>query len=162
MILHDTASGILPERSHPTVPSEASAALARQLCDELEGVRVVAVDDDADARKLLETVLTRCRAKVTVVASAAEALEAVRRERPDVLLSDVEMPGEDGYTFIAKVRALPPEEGGQTPAAALTAYARMEDRTKALRAGFQMHVPKPVEPAELVAVVANLAARVKA
>ncbi len=72
------------------------------------------------------------------------------------------MPGTDGYTFIAKVRALPPEEGGQTPAAALTAYARVEDRTKALRAGFQMHVPKPVEPAELVAVVANLAARTKA
>ena len=120
---------------------------------------MVAVDDDADARKLLGTVLTRCHAKVTVVASAADALEAVRRERPDVLLSDVEMPGEDGYSLIAKVRALPPGEGGQTPAAALTAYARLEDRTKALRAGFQMHVPKPVEPAELVAVVANLAAR---
>ena len=98
---------------------------------------------------------------VTVVPSAAEALEAVRRERPDVLLSDVEMPGEDGYAFIAKVRALPPEEGGRTPAAALTAYARMEDRTKALRAGFQLHVPKPVDPAELVAVVANLATRSK-
>ena len=119
----------------------------------------MAGDEDADARKLLGTALTRCRAEVTVVASAAEALEAVRRERPDVLLSDVEMPGEDGYSLIAKVRALPPQEGGQTPAAALTAYARVEDRTKALRAGFQMHVPKPVEPAELVAVVANLAAR---
>ncbi len=161
MILH-AAPGILPERAHPTVPSAASAAVGFQQCEELAGVRVVAVDDDADARKLLETVLTRCRAEVTVVASAAEALEAVRRMRPDVLLSDVEMPGEDGYSFIAKVRALPSEEGGQTPAAALTAYARMEDRTKALRAGFQMHVPKPVEPAELVAVVANLAARVKA
>ncbi len=161
MILH-AAPGILPERAHPTVPSATSGGTGFQQCDELAGVRVVAVDDDADARKLLSTVLTRCRAEVTVLASAAEALEAVRRIRPDVLLSDVEMPGEDGYSFIAKVRALPPEEGGQTPAAALTAYARMEDRTKALRAGFQMHVPKPVEPAELVAVVANLAARVKA
>ncbi len=159
MILH-AAPGVLPERAHPTVPASGNGA-AFQLCDELAGVRVVAVDDDADARKLLGTVLTRCRATVTVVASAAEALEAVRRERPDVLLSDVEMPGEDGYALIAQVRALPPEEGGQTPAAALTAYARMEDRTRALRAGFQMHVPKPVEPAELVAVVANLAARQK-
>ena len=96
---------------------------------------------------------------MTVVATPAEALEAVRRLRPDVLLSDIEMPGTDGYTFISQVRALPPEEGGQTPAAALTAYARVEDRTRALRAGFQLHVPKPVEPAELVAVVANLAAR---
>ncbi len=162
IILHAAVAGISPERAHPTVPSPTSAAAGFQQCDELEGVRVVAVDDDADARKLLGTVLTRCRATVTVVASAAEALEAVRRERPDVLLSDVEMPGEDGYSLIAKVRALPPEEGGQTPAAALTAYARLEDRTKALRAGFQMHVPKPVEPAELVAVVANLAARAKA
>ena len=121
----------------------------------------MAVDDDADARKLLETVLTRCRAKVTVVSTPAEALEAVRRLRPDVLLSDIEMPGTDGYAFIAQVRALPPEEGGQTPAAALTAYARVEDRTRALRAGFQLHVPKPVEPSELVAVVANLAKRGK-
>ena len=158
IILHAAAVSA-PERAHPTVPSGVGNGF--QLCDELAGVRVVAVDDDADARKLLGTVLKRCQASVTVVSSAADALEAVRRERPDVLLSDVEMPGEDGYSLIAKVRALPPEEGGQTPAAALTAYARMEDRTKALRAGFQMHVPKPVEPAELVAVVANLAARGK-
>ena len=159
MVLH-AAPGVLPERAHPTVTAGPAAAIFERQ-GELEGVRIVAVDDDADARKLLETVLTHCRAIVTAVPTAADALAAVRRERPDVLLSDVEMPGEDGYMLIAQVRALPPEEGGQTPAAALTAYARMEDRTKALRAGFQMHVPKPVEPAELVAVVANLAAQGK-
>ncbi|MBE7211258.1 MAG: response regulator [Gluconacetobacter diazotrophicus] len=159
MVMHAAAVGT-PERAHPTVPVGEGQGF--QLDGELAGVRVVAVDDDADARKLLGAVLTRCLASVTVVASAAEALEAVRRERPDVLLSDVEMPGEDGYTLIGKVRALPAGEGGSTPAAALTAYARMEDRTRALRAGFQMHVPKPVDPAELVAVVANLAARSKA
>ena len=151
------------ERAHPTAPTNVAAGggMAFRCPEELEGIRIVAVDDDADARKLLETVLTHCRASVTTVATAAEALEAVRRLRPDVLLSDIEMPGEDGYSLIAKVRALPPGEGGQTPAAALTAYARVEDRTRALRAGFQLHVPKPVEPAELVAVVANLAARNK-
>ena len=125
----------------------------------LAGIRIVAVDDDADARKLLEVVLTRCKATVTVVATAAEALAAVRELRPDVLLSDVEMPNESGYDLMRQVRALPANEGGRTPAAALTAYARVADRTRALRAGFQLHIPKPVEPNELIAVIANLAAR---
>ncbi len=166
MIVHAGASK--PESAHPTAPSAAAGeghgngVLPFRCPPELAGIRVVAVDDDADARKLLETVLTRCHAQVTMTKTAAEALEAVRRERPDVLLSDVEMAGEDGYGLIAKVRALPPEEGGNTPAAALTAYARVEDRTRALRAGFQLHVPKPVEPSELVAVVVNLAKRGKA
>ena len=165
MIVHAGAGR--PEGAHPTAPSAAMGeghghgVMPFRCPPELAGVRVVAVDDDADARKLLETVLTRCHAQVTMAKTAAEALEAVRRERPDVLLSDVEMAGEDGYGLIAKVRALPPEEGGNTPAAALTAYARVEDRTRALRAGFQLHVPKPVEPAELVAVVMNLAKRGK-
>ena len=162
MIVHPGAER--PEAAHPTAPAAAAktngpASSPIQQAGDLSGVRVVAVDDDADARKLLETVLTLCRAEVTVVGTAAAALEAVQRLHPDVLLSDVEMGGEDGYSLIAKVRALPPEQGGATPAAALTAYARVEDRTRALRAGFQMHVPKPVEPMELVAVVANLAGR---
>ncbi len=140
---------------HPAV----SASEPIDFCAELAGVRIVAVDDDADARKLLHTVLTRCHAVVHVFATAAEALAAVRELRPDVLLSDVEMPDESGYDLLRQVRALPAEEGGRTPAAALTAYARGADRTRALRAGFQLHIPKPVEPSELIAAIANLAAR---
>ncbi|MBA3962757.1 MAG: response regulator [Chthoniobacterales bacterium] len=152
VILHERTKA---QGEHPQIASDAPF----DPCSELAGVRIVAVDDDADARKLLYTVLTRCQASVTVVATAAEALAAVRELRPDVLLSDIEMPNEDGYDLLRQVRALPPEEGGNTPAAALTAYARVTDRTRVLRAGFQLHVPKPVEPSELIAVIANLAAR---
>jgi CheY-like chemotaxis protein len=93
------------------------------------------------------------------VGSVVEALEAFEMGAPDVLISDIGMPGEDGYELIRKVRALPAENGGRVPAIALTAYARTEDRMQALRAGYQMHVPKPVELAELVAVVASLVQR---
>ena len=144
---------------HPTAEDTGRRGSLAQLPRALEGISIVAVDDDAEARVLLQRILTHCRATVTVVGSAEEALQAVKDLRPDVLLSDIEMPGEDGYSLIAKVRALRPEEGGNTPAAALTAYARAEDRTRALLAGFQLHVPKPVEPLELVAVVTNLAGR---
>ena len=128
-------------------------------CPELEGLRLLVVDDEADTRMLLKAVLERCGASVTAVSSAGEALAALKETRPDVLISDLGMPEEDGYSLIKKVRALPAKDGGQTPSAALTAYARVEDRMKVLRAGFQIHIPKPVEPAELVAVVANLAGR---
>ena len=97
--------------------------------------------------------------QVIAASSSEEALEAIGRERPDVLLSDIEMPGEDGHSLIRKVRALPPDRGRDIPAAALTAYARGEDRQKALLAGFQAHVSKPVPPAELTAVIAELAGR---
>lgn len=125
----------------------------------LEGVSIVAVDDDPDARALMEMVLTLCKATVTVVDHADAAFEALRRLRPDILLSDIEMPGRDGFSLIRQVRALPPEEGGQTPAAALTAYARKEDQIKALEAGFQYHLPKPVEAAQLVEMVGRLLGR---
>ena len=98
-------------------------------------------------------------AQVRATASAPEALEAFRRDVPDVLISDIGLPGEDGYALMGKIRALPATEGGQVPALALTAYSGAEDRRKALAAGFQMHVPKPAEPAALVAKVAVLAAR---
>ncbi|RYG75145.1 PAS domain S-box protein [bacterium] len=144
-----------PEREHPTAHRQVSF----ECLPELEGLHVLVVDDEDDARQLVTTVLQKCGTRVTSVGSAAEAFEALQKLRPDVLISDLGMPGEDGYSLIKKVRALPPYEGGQTPAAALTAYARVEDRMKVLRAGFQIHLPKPVEPAELVAVVANLAGR---
>ncbi len=100
-----------------------------------------------------------CDAEVVTAGSAAEAFDVLRRERPQVLVSDIGMPGEDGYALIRRVRALEQEEGGRTPAIALTAYARAEDRVNAIMAGFDMHVAKPVEPAELIAMVASLAAR---
>ncbi len=86
-------------------------------------------------------------------------MDALERQLPDVVISDIEMPGEDGFAFIRRLRQLPADRGGDTPAAALTAYARPEDRMRALIAGFQIHVPKPVEPAELITVVASLAGR---
>ncbi|MBD2179632.1 PAS domain S-box protein [Planktothrix sp. FACHB-1355] len=122
----------------------------------LNGLRVLVVDDDADSREFLTFVLQEYGAQATAVGSAAEGLEAVCKLKPDVLVSDIGMPGEDGYSLIRKVRALDAKEGGETPAVALTAYARDEDCKLALKLGFQMHVAKPVEPAELVKVVAKL------
>jgi CheY-like chemotaxis protein len=122
----------------------------------IDGLRIVAVEDEPDALDLLVLVLEQCGAKVKAVRSAGEGLEAVQRVLPDVLISDIGMPGEDGYALIQKVRALPPGAGGRTPAIALTAFARAEDRTRALRAGFHAHIAKPVEAAELLAVIASL------
>ena len=148
---------LLEERLKPEVASgEAGEPKLTELPKDLAGVRVVAVDDDADARHILKTVLTYCKAEVTVVANAEAAFRAVKELLPDVLLSDVEMAGEDGYSLIKRVRDLPPESGGNTPAAALTAYARAEDQNRVIEAGFQMHVPKPLEAARLVAVVKQL------
>jgi PAS domain S-box-containing protein len=132
------------------------AADRRGAPPELSGVRALVVDDEPVARELLRTVLETAGALVTVAASAAEAAGVLERERPEVLISDIGMPGEDGYALIRKVRALPPEQGGVIPAVAVTAHARTEDRTRALLAGFHLHVPKPVEAAELVAAVASL------
>jgi CheY-like chemotaxis protein/anti-sigma regulatory factor (Ser/Thr protein kinase) len=141
--------------SHPT----AGGRLTLECPSELEGLRVLLVEDEPDARELLVAVLGQCRADVRAVSNAADALLELEAWQPEVLISDIEMPGEDGYTLIRKIRRLPPERGGKIPAAALTAYARAEDRMRALLSGFQLHVPKPVEPAELVAVVASLAGR---
>jgi CheY-like chemotaxis protein len=98
---------------------------------------------------------------VTAFATTAEALIALEAERPDVLVSDIGMPGEDGYSFIRRVRALGPDRGGQVPAAALTAYVKGEDGERVLSAGFQVHLPKPVQPADLAGVVAMLAGRAR-
>jgi len=121
----------------------------------LEGIRVLVVDDEPDARSLIERLLQECEATVTTAGSASEALDQVERDAPDVLLSDIGMPKEDGYSLIRRIRKLP-GEASQIPAIALTAYARDEDRAKALQAGYQMHLAKPVEPVKLIAVVARL------
>jgi CheY-like chemotaxis protein len=120
------------------------------------------VDDDADARQLIAEILSRCGAQVRTAASAAKALEALRLWMPDVLLSDIGMPGGDGYSLIESVRALPAEHGGAIPAAALTAYAGAEDHARVLSCGYQAHLPKPIEPARLSALVAQLAGRAAA
>jgi PAS domain S-box-containing protein len=148
-----------PEHINPTAGDNIAAL---DYLPSLEGVRVLVVDDEQDTRELLRAMLEKCGSEVTTASSAPEALDVIERVRPDVLVSDLGMPGEDGYSLIAKVRALPAERGGRTPAAALTAYARVEDRLHVLRSGFQLHLPKPVEPMELATVVANLAGRITA
>jgi PAS domain S-box-containing protein len=125
----------------------------------IRGMKVLVVDDEADARELVQTLLEQCRAEVDTASSAADALALLGTREYDVIVSDIGMPGQDGYAFIAAVRALGAERGGRTPAVALTAYARTEDRTRALLAGFQSHVAKPVEPLELLVVVANVLTR---
>jgi CheY-like chemotaxis protein len=123
----------------------------------LDGVRVLVVDDTPYVRAVVRDILMEDGAKVTAVASAEEALAALQWERPDVLLSDLAMPGKGGYWLIQQVRALPPERGGVTPAAALTAFTGPEHRASVLRAGFQLHVEKPVGLEALIGAVAVLA-----
>jgi PAS domain S-box-containing protein len=125
----------------------------------LDGLRILIVDDEADASELLKIILGDWGAEVQSAGSAAEGLEALKRWSPDVLISDIEMPNEDGYSLIGKVRALPIKEGGQTPAIALTAHVRAEDRLRALSSGFDAHVSKPMEMVELITVISSLARR---
>lgn len=125
----------------------------------LEGLHVLVVEDTEDVQAVLTLLLEARGARVTCAGSARDALEAIERERPDVLVSDIGMPVEDGYDLIRSVRALRREYGGRTPAIALTAYASLADQTRALTAGFQAHVTKPVAAADLVAVVARVAGR---
>lgn len=114
------------------------------------------VEDDAGTREFVAFALEQYRADVTAVASALEALEVLARSKPDILVIDIGMPTVDGYTLVRQIRSMKPEQGGLLPASALTAYVGEHDQRQALGAGFQMHVPKPIEPAELVAVVARL------
>jgi len=125
----------------------------------LHGLRVLVVEDDPDTLDMLRHILDNSGAAVATAASAGEALDVMERWTPDALISDIAMPGQDGCELICKVRSRGPERGGNIPAVALTAYARAEDRVRALAAGFQLHVAKPVEPEELVAVVASLTGR---
>lgn len=134
----------------PAPPNAAPDATTTGVRGVLEGLRIVIVDDDPDARELLATLLTQRTAEVFAGESAAEAFELLRRERPDVLVSDIAMPEEDGYMLIRRVRALSEEEGGRIPALAVTAYAGRADRTRALEAGFDGHFAKPIDIDSLV------------
>ncbi|MFN2475698.1 MAG: ATP-binding protein, partial [Chthoniobacterales bacterium] len=151
------ASEEQPERRHPTSADSLPADVVTSF--DLTGVNVLVVDDEPDARGLIARLLTGRRATVRTAGSAGEAFEMLQAEKPDILISDIGMPNEDGYSLIRRVRALDAARGGNIPAPALTAYARTEDRMKAVLAGFQMHVAKPVEAAELLTMVASLAGR---
>jgi CheY-like chemotaxis protein len=123
----------------------------------LDGVHVLTVDDHADSVFLVRALLEEAGAVVSTAGSAREAFEILQRERPAVLVSDISMPGEDGYWLIAKVRGLSRAQGGETPAAALTSLTSAEDHARILHAGFQSHIAKPLDPPQVVAVVALLA-----
>jgi CheY-like chemotaxis protein len=141
------------ERVSPT----ALGSTALDVSPALAGLRVLVVDDDADARGLFTRVLEQCGARVRTVASATTALTTLESWKPDVLVSDVAMPGESGYVLMRRIRRLTPEHGGTIPALAVTAYAGEDDVKLALSAGFQAHVTKPVEPVELALAVGSLA-----
>ena len=156
----------LPTASVPAVsPAEsrgkaAGGRLALENPPLLAGVRALFVDDEADARELTTMILAQGGAEVRTAVSATEAMTACDEWRPDILISDIGMPGEDGYTLMKKLRARESERGGHIPAIALTAYGRQEDRLRALSVGYESRVPKPVEPAELLAAVASLTNRI--
>ncbi|HVT27524.1 MAG TPA: PAS domain S-box protein [Lacipirellulaceae bacterium] len=143
-------------REHPTTSKPGPID-----CEtvDLAGIKVLVVDDEPDARSLIHRVLTHCQAEVITAANVNEAMSLLKKHRPNVLISDIGMPEIDGYQFLRQVRQLPPDEGGRTPAIALTAFARSEDRTRAMMAGFQVHVAKPIEPQELLATVGSLIGR---
>ncbi|MEH1989292.1 response regulator, partial [Nostoc sp.] len=122
----------------------------------LAGLRVLVVDDEADTRNFLSFMFEEYGAFATAVASVDEALAVLEQAKPDILISDIGMSEQDGYTLIRKLRSLEPEKGGRIPAIALTAYTREEDRLKALSAGFQQHLSKPIDPNKLIAAVANV------
>jgi CheY-like chemotaxis protein len=128
----------------------------------LAGLHVLVVDDDEDAREAVAGVLETCGAEVVAVGSAPAALALLREARPDVIVSDIAMPGMDGHRLIRTIRTLDAAQGGTTPAAALTAYATPSDRTRALLAGFQVYLAKPFDPIELITLVASLAAKTSA
>jgi PAS domain S-box-containing protein len=144
------------KREHPKAPSPPTFD-----CQEvsLQGIKVLLVDDEPDARSLISRLLIQCKADVIACASADEGLETAKSFRPDVVISDIGMPGKDGYQFIRELRQIAQDIGKKFPAVALTAFARSEDRTRAMMAGYQVHIAKPIEPQELLATVGSLAGR---
>jgi CheY-like chemotaxis protein/nitrogen-specific signal transduction histidine kinase len=164
--------GVAPQSLASTAAARDGAALNETALDEtapdsvlqsvavrLDDIRILVVEDEPDTRDVLRTILQQCGSQVKTAESAAEAIRVLTQWKPDVLISDIGMPAEDGYALIARIRALSADDGGRIPAIALTAFAKEDDRSRALKAGFQVHVAKPVEPQELASVVAGLAAR---
>jgi CheY-like chemotaxis protein len=148
---------LLADRTEPVAVAQCEQPSADS--HSLDGLRVLLVDDEPEAREVISTVITRTGAEVKACTSAHEALAKLMEWKPDVILSDIAMPDEDGYSFIGRVRSLPSDKGGDTPAAALTAYARDVDRRQALDAGYQMHIAKPIGASQLVTMIARLAGR---
>jgi CheY-like chemotaxis protein len=122
----------------------------------LAGLKILVIDDELDARELIRRILTQCDASVIAAASANEGLELVSVEKPDVIISDISMPEKNGYQLIAEVRNLSTEDGGTIPAIALTAFAHAKDKAKVMSAGYQRHLSKPVDSAELIAAINSL------
>jgi CheY-like chemotaxis protein len=145
----------LPWPRHP----RANDGLSNVILGRLDKIKVLLVDDEPNANEAVQTLLDSCGAEVRVAGSAEQALQMLDVWRPDVLISDIAMPEEDGYVLIKKIRARSARQSGDIPAAALTAYAKIDDRVSILAAGFQMYLSKPADPSELIAVVASLAAR---
>jgi signal transduction histidine kinase/ActR/RegA family two-component response regulator len=156
MLLHDFSEEVDQGRVHP-----ASSPTGRDPCEmqDLQGVHVLLVDDEPDARELVQKLLERCNAVVRTASSARLALNMLAEQKADVLVSDIGMPEIDGYDFIRQVRAKSAADGGHIPAIALTAFARSEDRMRAMIAGYNLHLSKPIEPSELIVAIASLAGR---
>ena len=152
-----TSATVVPEPTRPRIENQGVYRLIK-----LNGLRVLVVDDEADARELMRMVLRSSGAEVMAAANAEEAIEQVEQWHPDVLVSDIGLPGDDGYVLIRRVRDREAARGRSIPALAVTAYARAEDRTRALAAGFQMHVAKPLDPADFVTVIAGLVGKDRA
>jgi CheY-like chemotaxis protein len=140
-------------RVHPKAPREGPILIDQP--PNLSGVKVLLIEDEADTRNLLRVVLEQCRAEVKDASSAEEGLKVAREWNPSIVVSDIGLPGADGYDFIQRLREWERQRGARIPAVALTAYARAEDRMRALAAGYQIHVAKPIDPLEFALVVAG-------
>jgi PAS domain S-box-containing protein len=157
MVLHQPLGEEGPPRVHPTAPGQSADAICE--AQQLAGVTVLVADDEGDAREVVQRLLENCEATVLTAGSAADALEVLRARPVNVLISDIGMPGVDGYELMRQVRGLPAADRAGVPAIALTAFARSEDRMRAMLAGFDLHMSKPIEPTELIVAVASLAKR---
>jgi len=158
-ILLPAAARIDHQSDHRLRPPDAISKAPDLGRESLSGLKVLVVDDEPDARDLLRRLLERRQATVITAGSAIDGLQLLEQEKPDVLVSDIGMPLVDGYEFIAQIRSLGADRGGHLPAIALTAFARAEDRARALRSGYTVHMAKPVEPANLIAIVASVSGR---